>query len=555
MGNLIMQIFRGMKGSYAFQLLGKAFLRLRTAVMNPFQRVVRRVQQIFNVNIITSRLVAPINAKVRKILNGEAKSPEDYFTIGRFWISKMLVYFLILAGCAAVFIYFNWIAAPVSDTTATSNLITTVYYDYDDMDLGDYTGKANIRAANGEVVYTGDIKAGVCSGSGTLWNQDGLKIYEGSFENNKFSGTGTLYNADGNPQYTGKFADNQFSGDGILYYPDKTVQYEGTFENGAFNGEGVLYNEQGIMIYEGNFQSGAYHGQGTSYYDSGIKKYEGEFYMGREQGKGIRYASSGRELFEGQFARDHIQYESLLGLSLEDAEVMLKETPIVYYSEGETSFLYEKNKVILRADCLVELKLSGTDSAEGTGWYLPDEDGETLAETEESKLDETDTAVGTTEGTTSETGSTATEKKTKEQELMESLPAGNRYYAYYYLSDEEWQPESTLDKSKITITAVTTYDNDLDLKFLEGYEMTPENGATNLQECVAIERVRFTVPTAFSSISYELVTRNSSHVEVGGINLAEAIYEEVYEADNIRYRLCYQMSEPDQLMFLTVENE
>ena len=37
MGNLIMQIFRGMKGSYAFQLLGKAFLRLRTAVMNPFQ--------------------------------------------------------------------------------------------------------------------------------------------------------------------------------------------------------------------------------------------------------------------------------------------------------------------------------------------------------------------------------------------------------------------------------------------------------------------------------------------------------------------------------------
>lgn len=51
------------------------------------------------------------------------------------------------------------------------------------------------------------------------------------------------------------------------------------------------------------------------------------------------------------------------------------------------------------------------------------------------------------------------------------------------------------------------------------------------------------------------MTRNSSHVEVGGINLAEAIYEEVYEADNIRYRLCYQMSEPDQLMFLTVENE
>ena len=99
----------------------------------------------------------------------------------------------------------------------------------------------------------------------------------------------------------------------------------------------------------------------------------------------------------------------------------------------------------------------------------------------------------------------------------------------YYLSDEEWQPESTLDKSKITITAVTTYDNDLDLKFLEGYEMTPENGATNLQECVAIERGRFTVPTAFSSISYELVTRNSSHVEVGGINPVSYTHLDVYK--------------------------
>ena len=68
---------------YKRQLLGKAFIRLRTAVMNPFQRVVRRIQQLFNANIITSKLVAPINAKVRKILSGEAKSPEDYFTVGR----------------------------------------------------------------------------------------------------------------------------------------------------------------------------------------------------------------------------------------------------------------------------------------------------------------------------------------------------------------------------------------------------------------------------------------------------------------------------------------
>ena len=71
---------------------------------------------------------------------------------------------------------------------------------------------------------------------------------------------------------------------------------------------------------------------------------------------------------------------------------------------------------------------------------------------------------------------------------------------------------------------------------------------------MAIEKVRLSVPTAFSSISYELTTQNKLYVKVGGINLAEAIYEEVYEENNVRYRLCYQMDTPDQLMFFTVEN-
>ena len=68
--NAITHVFQGVQGSYAFSLLGKAFIRLRTAVMNPFQRVVRRIQQLFNANIITSKLVAPINAKaVRQYLS------------------------------------------------------------------------------------------------------------------------------------------------------------------------------------------------------------------------------------------------------------------------------------------------------------------------------------------------------------------------------------------------------------------------------------------------------------------------------------------------------
>ncbi|MBS6397839.1 MAG: hypothetical protein KH452_11940 [Clostridiales bacterium] len=516
--------------------------------MNPFRRVMRRVQQLFNVNLISAKLVTPINAKVRKIMSGEAKSPEDYFTVGRFWISKALVYILILGACAAVFIYFNWIAPPVSDTTTAESRITSIYYDYDDMALGEYTGKANIRAANGEVVYTGDIVAGVCTGAGTLWSQSGTMVYSGAFVNNHYEGNGTLYYPTGKPQYTGEFVENNFSGRGVLYYPDGSVQYEGEFENGAFNGEGVLYSEKGILIYEGEFQSGAYHGAGISYFNSGIKKYEGEFYMGRAQGAGILYSSAGKALFEGQFARDDIHYEALLGCTMADVMTMFKEAPVVYFSDGGTSLLFERAQIILKTDCLVELRMGEQNTSEGEVWYLPDEDGETLTETEESRLSEEEETEETEEGSEEE------DKTSEEDADLASLPIKNIFHIYYYLSSDEWQTADKLDMSAVNITGVSTYRSGLDVDFLEGEDMTPENGAASLQECVAIERVRLNQPTAFSSIGYELSTLNRSYIEVSGINLADAIYEEVYEVDGVRYRLCYEMDDPNTLMFVTVEN-
>ena len=71
---------------------------------------------------------------------------------------------------------------------------------------------------------------------------------------------------------------------------------------------------------------------------------------------------------------------------------------------------------------------------------------------------------------------------------------------------------------------------------------------------MAIERIRLTDPTAFSSINYEVTTLNRNYLQVSGINLADAIYEEVYDLEGVRYRLCYQMNAPGELKFVTVEN-
>ena len=526
-----------------FKLIQKAFVRLRTAAMNPFRRVIRRVQQLFNVNLITAKLITPINKKIRELLSVKPKSSDDYVTVGIFWISKKFIYFLIFAACAAVFIYFNWFAAPVEDMVEISNVVTTTYFDYDDMDLAEFSGKANIRAANGEVVYTGDIAAGFCTGTGTLWNQDGVLTYAGTFENNKMSGQGTLYYPNGKPQYVGEFKDNNFSGTGSYYYNDGTLQYEGEFQNGTYCGQGILYNEKGKMIYEGEFQSSVYHGSGISYYDTGIKRYEGEFYMGKAQGAGTLYSRNGKLLFTGQFARDAIHYESLIGATLEEAMGMFNETPVVYYDEGTTCFLFSNAGVILEGDCLIEIKRSAESTGSGDGWYLPDDGGDTLVETEESQQAAAE----------SETEDEDDEEVAEVDALLPTVK-GEGYYIYYYLATDEWQKEAEVDRSKILITGAAVYDSEMDLSFLEDEAMTPANGESSLLDCIAIDRIRLTIPTAFSNISFEQTTRNKAYVAVSGINRAEAVYAEIYETEGIRYEVCYQITDPEQVMYVTLES-
>ena len=572
--------------SELLSLFQKAFVRLRTAVMNPFRRVIRRTQQLSNANLITAKLINPINKKLREIFSFKPKAKEDYITVGNFWISRKVIYFLIIAICAGVFIYFTWFASDVQETTTTTNVVTTTYFDYDDLKLAEFSGKANIRAANGSVVYTGDVAAGMITGVGTLWNQDGLLIYEGNFLNNQYSGVGTLYYPNGNVMSHGEFAEHLFQGTGYSYSLEGNLLYEGSFEKGSFNGEGISYNEEGNLIYEGNFQSGNYHGNGILYYANGIKKYEGEFYQGKAQGQGTSYSNTGKLLFTGLFARNEIHYESLLGITLEDAMSMFGETPVVYYSEVDTVFLFEGAHVALKGDCMVQLLRDSSALSTDDDWYLPGEEEDTLTddtiptdtivfdENGEGSLLGEGTSVGEDENTTTTSVTTTTDADGNEVTTTTTtdttastvntttmldgielpvLATGDTFSAYYYLSSDEWQKAEELDKTQITISSVTAYSDDLDVAFLENTDMTAANGVTNLIDCVAIDRIRRDDPTAFSNNSFEMTTKNKSYIYVSGINMAEAVYSEIYELEGVRYKLCYQMDNPEALKFITLE--
>lgn len=549
-------------------MLQKLIVRIRTAVMNPFRKFVKKAQLLFNTNTIVTKVVAPINKKVRDLLNIKPKSKEDYYSVGIFWISKKLVYFTILAACAAIFLYFTKFAEPVEDTVEAANIISTIYFDYDDLKLAEFSGRANIKAANGNVVYSGDIAAGVCTGTGTLWNQNGSLIYEGQFEENAFSGTGTLYYPSEKVRYQGEFSNNVYSGSGISYYQDGRTEYEGTFENGAYFGTGSLYNEDGILIYSGNFENGNPSGAGIAFYENGTKKYEGEFYVGKAQGLGTSYSPTGRKLFTGQFARDQIQYESLLNLTMEEILTMCNETPKVYYAGKTTCFLFEGLNVVLETNCIVNVKKKDSDTNNGNSWYLPGDDLE-----QELLLESADDTVAVdypsglksgdenSDGTdTEEKTENTTENTTEAEKDKVNLPVidtAGKYTVSYYLDSGVWQDESELDYSKIQVTSVSVFNPDFNVDFLADVSPDYYNGEADLLECVAIDQLRLKQPTLFSYITFAQSAKTNKYIQISGINLAEAIYAEEYSVDNVKYRLCYDVrdssEEPESWQFITLK--
>lgn len=560
---------------YIAKLIRAVISRLRALTLNPVRNFLRRIQMMFNTNVIANRVLKPVTKKFRELFHIKPKSEDDYFSVGRFLVAKKLVAAVIVVCCIAVIVYFNFIAEPVEKpVTTTTGITTNVYFDYDDIALTEYTGKANIRAANGSVVYTGDIKNGVCEGTGILHNQSGVLVYEGDFSNNSFNGHGKEYAKDGSLQYEGEYTDNAYNGQGTLFYPSGQIQYTGEFSGGFFSGNGFLYGESGELIYEGTFQNGLYHGNGVLYYEDGDRKYEGEFVMGKPQGTGTLFTGAGRPYYTGIVANGDIAYESLVSLSLQNIEEMFYEEPTVYYTLDSTCYVYETAQVALELDCIVRIVTNKileneNDSGvnEGDGWYLPEEAGDAVI-LDNSQSDES--------GSSSEPGDSTSEtdenqenaaliaslntlvdkiNAAQEEAVDEDMPTEfitEEQKIYYYVNNSEWVAESDMDKGSVKVEGVTVYREELTNPFKNDKEFIAANGVTELMDCIAIEKIRKRTPTAFSNITFEEVSRNYRYTYVKNINYAQAIYEELIDTEDFSYQLCYQIDDAGKLYYYKV---
>ena len=362
------------------KLLMSAFRRIVTAVTNPFRMLLVRVQRMFNINVITAKLVRPLTKKVKELITLRPQSREDYYVIGKWWVYKKVFLTLLLAACAGVFIYFSMFAPKLPAAATAASVETTVYYDYSDMDLRDFTGVANIRAGDGQVVYTGVIDKGACTGTGTLWDRKGRLEYRGGFEQNQFAGRGTYYYPDGKKKYEGEWAQNLYQGAGILYAEDgETPIYSGSFANGLYEGQGTAWTPSGVLLYEGNFSAGKYHGQGVSYYPDGTVRYKGEFLAGFPQGKGELYSETGKLLYTGDVYAGQINYRALVNYSFAEVKEAFTEAPRVFYSDTDSAFLFEQAGVVVTVDCRVKLDVwerPAEDRDYGAYYYMPDQSGQ-----------------------------------------------------------------------------------------------------------------------------------------------------------------------------------
>lgn len=568
------------------KLLLSVFKRLITAVTSPFRMMIVRFQRLFNVNILTAKLIPLLTKKVRALITLKPQSQKDYFSVGRYWVYKKLMLTVVFVLCAGVFLYFTMFAPKVStQPVQPEQVLTTVTYDYDDMTLASYTGTANIRAADGTVVYSGDVAAGVCTGTGTLWDLKGRLVYEGGFGANRYSGQGTLYWTSGNVRYTGEFAENKFSGEGTLYAEDgETVVYAGSFKNGVRDGDGKAYSETGALLYEGAFSEDAYHGTGTLYSEDGTVRYTGEFFRGQPQGTGTLYSAQGRELYTGAVYDGKINYSALVGATLADLEAAFTETPRIYYTNAASVFVYEEAGVIVTMDCRVRVDTWENENAQSDEkdvlYYMPTAakgssgvillgstgtQGVSFAAASPGRIEISHTATIQPGGGTSSSSSSAPSSASSSSSSSSSASSSSSVSSssssqsasssaqsepqqpefveknltlYFEIDSNVWQAEDTLDKTKVFVSAVTVFGDNVTQETLpeDVYEV---DKAPSLEDCVAIRCLREETPTAFSNVTFQLDEQNKLFLAVSGINQANQITRFGRDANGLTYEYCY----------------
>ena len=154
--------------------------------------------------------------------------------------------------------------------------------------------KGRIVYPNGDW-YTGDIRSGNRSGTGTFTSHNGLQTYVGHWKRDMKSGKGEE-KLSNESTYTGRYKRDKRSGKGVMRWKDGS-HYEGDFKDDQVTGTGVFTWQNG-RVYSGTVLNGKMHGKGKFRFPDG-SEYDGEYEHDKKSGQG-RYVWAGGE-YQGQW--------------------------------------------------------------------------------------------------------------------------------------------------------------------------------------------------------------------------------------------------------------
>ncbi|WP_168120973.1 hypothetical protein [Paenibacillus sp. HB172176] len=268
------------------QLLKPIFKPIKKLVIRPlkkFKKLPKLLLKVIRKFLVTA-------------LFGPLRSLENYLRIGSYLIAKKLIAIIVVIGLLIAF--FGFISPPkfVNKWFGRTPQIEAAA-----AEGSGFNGFAQVKNADGGLLYEGDLADGLYTGTGKLFYPNGQLRYRGDFDKGFMAGTGEYYDEEGTLLYRGAFAGDQYSGVGTQFYPDGSVQYEGAFAGGLFDGEGTEYNQDGSTIYSGFYSLGLYNGEGKLFGDNGKPQYEGQFKAGVIEGYGKLYNPDESLAFEGHF--------------------------------------------------------------------------------------------------------------------------------------------------------------------------------------------------------------------------------------------------------------
>jgi antitoxin component YwqK of YwqJK toxin-antitoxin module len=259
-----------------------------------------------------TRFTSIIRKFFTDLFNVKPKDKHDYYSVGRWLVSKKLAYTLVvLIGIASLYYVLVLSPAAVLNKDTAGNASLPVYK-YNSLAIRFFEGDCRVKARDGHIAYEGAINNGEAKGAGRLFERDGTLIYDGAFDQ------------------------NMYNGEGRLYYYGGELNYEGGFRNNLMNGEGKLYSDSGSLVYEG------------------------EFLKNMKNGVGTLYNAAATEIYKGNFVLDHIPYEEFVGKTTEETAGMYLGRQTIYASEAEFAVSMDEIDAVVQST-------NGEDDLEGEG--------------------------------------------------------------------------------------------------------------------------------------------------------------------------------------------